>query len=82
MISAASAYAHTGIERAFADAARAAKNVMQGFTPDEAGDSTLRDDQVVRALMDLNRAKHALNANAAVLRTDQRMTGTLLDILA
>lgn len=84
MISNAYLYAQQGIERAFADAARASKALVSSFTPsdDEASEPDLRDDQVVHAVVDLNRAKTALKANVTVMKVQNQMTGALLDILA
>jgi hypothetical protein len=85
MMSQASAYAAQGMQRAFADAARAAETIVSGFAatdPTPAAKSGLRGDQVVRAMVDLTRAKTAAKASAKVFRTADDMTGTLLDILA
>jgi hypothetical protein len=85
MMSPTSVHAYQGMQRAFAEAARAAETIVSGFAAAETGAASkagLRGDQVVRAMVDLTRAKTAAKANAKVLRTADEMTGSLLDILA
>jgi len=84
MMSPASAYAAQGMERAFADAARAADAFVSSLAAKESGAASkagLRGDQVVRAVTDLNRAKRAVKANARVYAAADEMAGSLLDIL-
>jgi hypothetical protein len=85
MMSPASIHAYQGVQRAFADAGRAAETIVSGFAPvDPAAPakSGLRGDQVVRAMVDLTRAKTAAKASAKLLHADREMTGSLIDILA
>jgi hypothetical protein len=86
MMSPASMHAYQGLERAFADAAKASQTFVSGFAASEAGPAArtpgLRSDQTVRAATDLIRAKTAAKANAKVLRAGDQMMGSLLDILA
>ena len=86
MVTPVSSLSQQGIERAFADAARAAQSLVErgpssedGARPSETG---LRDDQFVRGIVDLKKAETSLKANVAVFRTADELTGTLLDILS
>jgi flagellar basal body rod protein FlgC len=86
MITPISAIAQQGIERSLADASRAAQAIVErGPSSNEeaaADEVGLRDDQFVRGIVDLTKAQTSLEANVAVFRTADELTGTLLDILA
>lgn len=84
MISPTSVHAYQGLERAFADAARASETFVSSLAAREVGASArsgLRSDQTVRAAVDLAKAKLAAKASARAMRAGDKLAGSLLDIL-
>jgi len=88
MITGISVNAIQGMQSAFADAARAGQEIVRGYsrsntpTPTTGTPTAFDSDQMVKAVVDLISAETSLKANAAMLRTANEMTGTVLDIVA
>lgn len=93
MITGISVNAIQGVQSAFADAARAGQEIVRGYSqpttqpptteePTTEAPAEFDSDQMVKAVVDLIRAETSLKANAAMLRTADEMTGTVLDIVA
>lgn len=76
--------AYAGVQRAFATATQAARDLSTAFVApaSSGGAASVRTDRTVNAIIKLNEAETSLKANVAVARTADRMTGTLLDLLA
>ncbi|MCG8441098.1 MAG: hypothetical protein MI723_04735 [Caulobacterales bacterium] len=80
-------HAVTGLHAAYADAGQAARDVLEGTRPPPtdpraAASSAARSDQAVAGVVGLVEAELQLDAAAAVARTADQMTGSLIDILA
>jgi hypothetical protein len=83
MMSPVSVHAYQGLERAIAEAARAAATSVFAYSgKDAAGRPApgLRNDQRVTTAADLARANAAGKASGRRFRRGDKMAGTLLDI--
>jgi hypothetical protein len=81
MMSPVSVHAQPGLERAIADAARAAATTMFAYNgKDPTRAHGLRNDQRVSTAADLAKANQAGKATGRKFRRGDKMAGTLLDI--